>query len=206
MGISVIGGGSGGGGGKIQKTEIIKSTQSWTAPADVTFLDVVLCGGGGGGARGFNGGAGGGGGSVDFAVLTVTPSTAYTITIGAGGAGQSSPGNDGFNGSASSFGALLSVSGGGQGTNNTLGGGLGGGKGGSGGAYDLTNRSNTMPTAGIGPYGEGGGARFDGLDSLFGPQSGLANYGIGGHAADSTSGAGSAGGSGVAVIKYWSAL
>jgi hypothetical protein len=85
---------------KIQKTVIIKSTQSWTAPADVTSIELTMCSGGGAGQV-----ETGGGGSVDFDVLTVVPSTAYTVTIGAGGAKGASP----TNGSVSSFGALFAV-------------------------------------------------------------------------------------------------
>lgn len=73
-----------------ERTVFITSTQSWTAPADVTSVDILLVGGGGG--AGGNGGTatasgGGGGGGVLQDSVPVTPNTAYTITIGAGGAG-----------------------------------------------------------------------------------------------------------------------
>ena len=100
------------GGGKQQYTVRITSTQSWTAPAGVISVEVIMAGGGGGGSGAPNSGTSGsgGGGSVDYNVLTVSPGTAYTITIGAGGAATTS--TTANNGTASSFGALWTVAGG----------------------------------------------------------------------------------------------
>lgn len=103
-----------------QKVVRITSTQTWNCPADVTGVQVVVVSGGGGGGGHDNasnpacGGGGGGGGYVEE-FLTVVPSTAYTITIGAGGSGGGA-GTDGTQGGTSSFGALLSVTGGGFGS------------------------------------------------------------------------------------------
>ena len=64
---------------KSERTVKINGTQSWTAPADVTSVEVILCGGGGSGAittvnSGNN--AAGGSGSLNYSAFSVTPSTA----------------------------------------------------------------------------------------------------------------------------------
>lgn len=99
----------------VRKTEYITSTQSWVAPSDCHSVDVVLFGGGGGGGgRASEGGAGGGGGAQYLQkTLKVTPSTAYTITIGSGGSGGST--GNGSNGGSSTFGNLAISYGGGAG-------------------------------------------------------------------------------------------
>lgn len=241
--------GGGGGGGKFQKTEIIKSTQSWTAPADVTEVEVILCGGGGGGGAAYVGNssfgyaASGGGGSMTFDILTVTPSSSYTITIGAGGSGApNSNAANGSAGSSSSFGALLSIAGGGFGTPGYsrkpgVPAGLGG-AGGTGAAQLVNNSSNTAQqvyaaTAGsstVFGYGAGGGGggfnhnhgsepangstfgagtgRYD--NTSYGDEDALPNTGAGGGGgvgigSGTTDYTGGNGGSGVCVIKYWTA-
>lgn len=137
----------------MRKQEFL-SSGTWTAPAGLKNGEcwVTACGGGGGGGgtRLMNnpipGSAGGGGGgdSVYRKQLTVTASTAYTITIGSGGsagissvtAGSVTSGGDG---GTTSFGALLSLTGGkgGGGTTTELGG-RGGGRGGPGGTQGQT--------------------------------------------------------------------
>ena len=91
-----------------QKFAEFTSTGTFTAPVNVSTVEVLLVAGGGGGggtdADSINtAGGGGGGGQVVKKLLTVTPGTSYTITIGAGGAGASTTSN-GSNGSNSSFG------------------------------------------------------------------------------------------------------
>jgi hypothetical protein len=96
------GGGGGGGGGTLVQ-EVITASGQWNAPAAIVDNQVWLQGmpgagggaGGGGGGGGLVGGGGGGrggtsGGSCqlrEVGPITVTPSTAYDVTIGAGGAG-----------------------------------------------------------------------------------------------------------------------
>jgi hypothetical protein len=108
-----------GGAAQTQKIDIITSTGTWTSPAGVTRVDVLLVGGGGGGggAGAVNHmGGGGGGGAVVQQTIAISASTAYTITIGGGGAAgtynNSSPGGNGTN---STFGSLLTALGGGGG-------------------------------------------------------------------------------------------
>ncbi len=111
-------------GGKVLKTQEFTSTGTWVCPSNVYAVDVLAVSGGGGGggtnavdsattARTAAGGGGGGGGVVKR-TLPVTPGTSYTITIGAGGAGGVGAANAAAGGTTS-FGALLSVSGGGAG-------------------------------------------------------------------------------------------
>lgn len=210
---------------RFQRTVVINSTQSWTAPADVTSVEVIMCGGGGGG-----GGAGaseysmGGGGSVDFNAFAVTPNTAYTITIGAGGAGGAITANAlAGTGGTSSFGALWSVTGGVGSAQNgvppsTTPIGIGSRLGGGGGSYasNMTIQNGNPGAFGLGGGGAGtdangrmtagtnGGGSTLGTNAN-GAQPGLVNTGGGGGAGRGGQ-PGAAGGSGVAIIRFWSAL
>jgi hypothetical protein len=80
------------------------STSTFTVPTSSTgFIDIIMVGGGGGGGRSNNtgeGGGGGAGGQVVFLQNVAVPlGQVITVTIGAGGAGATSAGNDGVNGS-----------------------------------------------------------------------------------------------------------
>ena len=103
---------------KWERTSVFTSTGSWTAPADVTSVEVMAVSGGGSGGSSVAGGGGGGGGGLVIRNLTVTPGASYTITVGAGGA-RTSNNEPGINGSPTSFGALLTVVGGGAGGGGT---------------------------------------------------------------------------------------
>ena len=97
---------------------------TWTVPANVTSIMVEVWGaGGGGGSAGCSpcssypaGGFGGGGGAGGYGreLLAVTPGTSFTITVGAGGLGISvyTCGQSGGAGSTTSFGSLVSATGG----------------------------------------------------------------------------------------------
>lgn len=84
------------------------ATGTYTVPPNCSKLH-ILCVGGGGGAAGYceSGGAGG----YAEGVYTVTPNTTYTVTIGAGGGAVGYYAAAG-NGGTSSFGALISATGG----------------------------------------------------------------------------------------------
>lgn len=210
---------------KIQKTDIITATSSWTAPADVTSVELIMCGGG----SGSNGGyasifSDGGCGSVAYTVLNVTPGSSYTITIGAGGTGGITNGGTGGTGGTSSFGGLFSITGGTSSSAAGL-----GGEGGIGSNLYSTTSSGTLSAGGSfagngqpGAFGYGGGgggaatSDFQGTYTLrirgnatnggASTGNGMANTGGGAAAKGASSGVGNAGGSGIAVIKYWSAL
>lgn len=167
-----------------QKTDIVKSTGTWTAPRDVSKIEVILCGGGGGGT---DSNAGGGSAFHDF--LDVIPGSSYTITIGAGGAaGTGNP----TSGTDSTFGALLTATG----AAGRLPGGLGG--------YGEQLGAIDDPVADFGYYQ----LKISGYDENYGRggskggNNGVANTGQGGGIVTTT---GSSGGSGVCIIKYRSA-
>jgi hypothetical protein len=94
----------------------VVTTPASNAPPTVDYLVVA---GGGGGSRG-GGGAGGlrstvtatGGGGTLESPLSVIASTSYTVTVGAGGAGDPSAGSTGTNGANSVFGPITSTGGG----------------------------------------------------------------------------------------------
>ena len=133
----------------------IDATQGWIAYSafNATGLGqayaasyLIVAGGGGGG--GGNGGGGGAGGYLSGST-NLTPGTAYTITVGGGGAAASAAGTaNGTNGTNSSITGLTAAVGGGGGgsgtpaTANT--GGSGGGQG-----------SNTTPNNAAGTSGQG---------------------------------------------------
>jgi len=106
------------------------SSNSWIAPTGVTSATVTVVGGGGGagGASWSNcnigdavaGGGGGSGGYVNNQTVSITPGWAYTVTVGAGGAGGAYNGCGGYsiNGTAgnnSSFGGIVNATAGGGG-------------------------------------------------------------------------------------------
>ncbi|CAB4161281.1 hypothetical protein UFOVP732_42 [uncultured Caudovirales phage] len=136
------------GGGSQLREQLFTSSGSWTAPAGVTRVQVVVIGGGGGGGGGDdNGGISGPGGPAGFAtgIVTVVPGTAYTVTVGLGGTGGSINGN-GTAGGTSSFGALMSATGGGAGIRSLSGSGFGAAGTGSGATTRSGNVGNVAPS------------------------------------------------------------
>ena len=164
------------------------ATKGWTAdnltdiPNTRTVNFLVVAGGGGAGRNdSYYGGGGGGGGfrsstdgrgggqSSDTA-LELTPSTNYTVTVGAGGAEGARGTAKGTTGSDSVFGTITSKGGGGGGAYDATGDGLDGGSGGGGGGNDQANSGGSALTspvvhgydggdvaAGSGEGGAGGG-------------------------------------------------
>jgi hypothetical protein len=92
--------------------QVFFSSGSWTAPTGVTRVAATCIGGGGGGNGNWEVPGGEGGYALGF--FTVSPGTTYTVTIGAGGAGQPFQGSSG---GTSSFGSFVSATGGGGGNN-----------------------------------------------------------------------------------------
>lgn len=92
----------------------ITSSQNWTVPAGVTTIDVIIVGGGQAGERATSTatrGLGGDGGEVrKLRGLTVTPGSAISVTIGAGGVGSTSAGQ--AVGGNTQFGAYTAYGGG----------------------------------------------------------------------------------------------
>jgi hypothetical protein len=143
-------------------------TYTWTVPAGVTSINIVVVGAGGGGgfSSGFpffkKSGGGGGGGVKTLNDFGVTVGSIITITVGRGGV----TGTNGYGGNSSVSISNTTANGGQNGYNSTSGGG-GGAAGGTGGA---AGGSGTYTTVGKGgttiaaPYGVGGDGDVNGTD------------------------------------------
>ena len=168
------------------------SSTTFVVPVGVTSLRIRVVGGGGGGQQsGGSGGRGGGGGGYAHGVFSVSPGASYALTVGAAGGVNAS-------GGTTSFGALISATGGAGGSSGGAGGtgtggtvqytgGTGGptgdgnnGGGGAGAASHLGNGGN----GGAGNNGRRGGGVKSAGNSLF---AGDAFFGLGINAAGTTS-------------------
>jgi hypothetical protein len=140
-------------------------TTSWTAPAGVTAIDVlVVAGGGGGGSR--HGGGGGAGGVVYKSAFPVVPGSSYIVTVGAGGAGaESGSGSVGSSGGNSVFGPLTAIGGG---PGSSVGNAAQPSTGGSGGG----NRGNSSGLGGAGTIGQGTAGGNGGVVAVNGQRGG----------------------------------
>jgi len=103
------------GGGKLQ-SQAFTANGTITVPAGVNFYDVtaVGAGAGGGGGKALTQGGGGGGGGAGATIkrrIPVTPLSTYTVTIGSKGLGAT-VGVAATDGTDTTFGSLLSASGG----------------------------------------------------------------------------------------------
>ena len=149
-------------------------TTTWTCPAGVTSVEVLVVGGGGGGAWGNvnadGNGGGGGGGVLYFPAYPVTPGTGYTVIVGGGGAtGSPVSASRGSPGGNSQFHTQIAYGGGGGGSDtgnqDGLSGGSGGGAstsgpggvGGAGTQFQGFPGGNANSPGGAGPGGGGGG-------------------------------------------------
>lgn len=169
---------------------------TWTVPAGVTSIQVLVVGGGGGGgyvhSTGRAGGGGGAGGVVYDAAYAVTPTQEIPVFVGAGGAASK-------NGANSSFGTLTAFGGGGgKGDGDGLDGGSGGGGGGT--TNTGTGGSGLQPASASGGFGNNGGTHY--------PSGTAASRGAGGGGgagAVGSNGASAQGGNG-GVAKDYSAI
>ncbi|EKP9754374.1 carbohydrate kinase [Escherichia coli] len=212
--------GLGDGSGRYCKTVVFSSSGSYTWPADVKRIDVILtaAGGGGGGCNAENAnqtfsGAGGGAGGTVFATIYATDNDAgpgtYTVTIGSGGSGANGPGS-GNNGGNSSFMTLTALGGqGGQwgGATNTAGGRGGSGSGGykteqGGDGSDGQAGQVLLVGNGASSYW-GGGGRAGQLSGNPGVCSGSGGGGAYDNSYSHTSGRGGHGANGVLVIREY---
>ncbi|MDQ8037200.1 MAG: fibronectin type III domain-containing protein [Pedobacter sp.] len=193
---------------------------SWSIPAGVQTLNVIVTGGGGGGGGNANSSSGGGqagAGAMATATLTVGSNTSVDVIAGAGGAGGQNPISGGGGGGASALrmGSLLLVAGGGGGggaqanpvytgpggggaglgnerAGNGASGGVGGaqGSGGVGTGCPLLS-SNSIPGSGNGGAGGQGAGGAAGGSGIWSTLGGN-----GGNANDSRCGSSSGGGGG----------
>ena len=132
-------------------------TGTWTPPAGVTSVQVLVVGGGGGGGK--FGGGGGAGGFLENSTFDVSGGP-QTVTVGAGGPGSSTRGIAGTSGGNSAFGTLTADGGGGGGSRYGNNSGANGASGGSGGGGSASDDEGTTTTGGTGTSGQGsaGGA------------------------------------------------
>lgn len=197
----------------------VSGTYTW--PADVKFIEVIVTGAGGGGG-GCNAtttsdtyfGAGGGGGGTAFGLIRATDSGAgpgtYTVTVGLGGTGGSgaAPGSDGGD---SVFMSL--TGGGGKGAKRPTADNTSGGTGGSAsggyqrvfGAFGQDGQSTTRSISGNGGGSFWGGG---GISSNLAAPIARGSVGDGGGGAydmlfRGVSGSGANGGNGVVVVKEY---
>lgn len=133
---------------------------TWTAPATVNKIEVLVVAGGGGGGLGYYGGGGGAGGVVYRDEFAVTPGQGYTVTVGGGGAAGPNDTTNGGNGGNSVFGTLTALGGGGGNSRNASGGGRAGGSGGGGARPGDGGGAGQQPGSASGGFGNAGGSNI----------------------------------------------
>lgn len=193
--------------------QIFTGNGNFTVPAGVSRLFVSLVGGGGGGAGSLSGapytGGGGGSGGVKYrAPIAVTPGQVIAVTIGAGGGagigssvGGTYSNSNGSSGGTSSFGALLSASGGGGGFCQP-----GHSNGGGAGSSDFAGDGACGDSLGIALQvgAAGGGNIFSATKQAdYGPASGklYGGGGVGGRATGYWQ-SGGAGAAGICIVEW----
>jgi hypothetical protein len=205
---SFVGNGSGltgiSAGDSFTSVQTFTSSGTWTKPAGIRKVRVIVVGGGGGagGARhntsanpapNMQSGAGGGGGTA-IKVIDVTSVSTVTVTVGAGGAAGAGGGGNGGVGGTSSFGAFCSATGGAGGL----------------GIFINFASSNDSTIPGLGGIGSGGDINIQGTAGRYGMNStgssnqptnragggGNSFLASGGEGRTSGQGAGTAGGAG----------
>lgn len=193
----------------------VPGTYSWVVPDFVTRAWVRVKGGGGGGSGGATnpprGGDGGAGGGYAEGIVSLTPGTTIVVTVGVGGA-AGPPDQSGGAGGTSSFGTLLTATGGQGGTTPHIGPVLGG-VGSGGNILNMTGYSGgqgwPIDVGGVSFAGGMGGACYDTSHSHFtagdvglaaaGPGGG---GGGGGRLSTGVVFAGARGGDGIVIIAY----
>lgn len=149
-------------------TQTFTTSGTWTKPASGSWVRVRLWSGGGSGGKG-SGGGGGGGAYNEIIVPMDMFGATETVTIGSGGAVQTSSDTNGNDGAVSTFGEWLTANFGSAG--DSLSSGDAGGDGGGTNIYDPTadvasgGPNETIGTAGIFNQGGGGGGGNNGPGS-----------------------------------------
>ena len=207
---------------KTVKVQVFTGNGTYTPATGMLYCTVEVVGGGGGGggalgvaAQSSAGGGGGGGGYARKTFASATVGASQTVTVGASANGGTAGTNNGTNGNTTSFGALLSATGGGAGTGGTSSAtsptGTGSGAGGVGSSGDFNANGEAGGTglafgasaAALG--GRGGGSYFSGGvtgGAISGAGTAGTNYGVGGGggASGTTSMAGGAGAQGIVIV------
>ncbi len=186
---------------------------TWYRPPGVErVLAIVAASGGGGGSNtGVTAGSGAAGGGCSIEEVDVRGTTSETVTVGTGGAGHAGGGGPGIAGGASSFGALVTATGGARGNTALQPGQSANIGGGAGGPYGTSSPFNASPGAfgsagsdggasgqdgggGGGSYGNGGNGGVNTGNGANG------THGGGGGGAGGNGGAGGDGGDGIIII------
>ncbi len=178
------------------QTVTTTGTSTWTRPAGVSKIQVIVVGGGGNGGSGstYQCGAGGGGGGSAMKILDVSSIPTTTITVGAATA-------------TSSFGSYVSATGG---TTGGLGAYASGGSGGvgSGGDINITGNGGGGCVLISGPYylnGVGGSSILGGgapAGVTAGSSAGNAGGNYGGGGSGGAVATGGAGAPGIVIVYY----
>ena len=130
---------------------------TWTCPTGITSVEVLVVAGGGAGGTS-NAAGGGAGGLVYRPVYPVTPTTVYTVVVGAGNTNpiRATVDSPTYKGGNSQFDALIGL-GGGNGGGDDYPGVPGGSGGGSADNPGMLGGTATQPTSASGGYGFPGG-------------------------------------------------
>ena len=197
--------------GGLVSMQVFTSSGTWTKPAGVTKIKVIVTGGGGGGSSTNDDdmAAGGGAGATAIKIIDVTSVASVSVTVGAGKAGNvNNQSMAVVYGNPSSFGSYCTGGGGSNGGGNWAIGGYGGtasggdininGGDGNGGAIDFTYSYIAAGTGGASFWGGGGAG--DTRTNAFG-RSGRA-YGSGG-GGGANSQQGESGANGVVVVEEY---
>ncbi len=195
---------------QFSQMQIFTSSGTFNVPSNVSRVYVEAWGGGGSGGGSTGSWSGGGGGAAFVCgIITVTPSGAITVTVGAGGASiNANTATNGNNGTSTSFGSSLIAA---PGAGPTAGVSSVGGVGAVPSSCTIPTYGYASPgaqggggaslTTGI-PYGYGGAAGKMGVTNAFViGQAGAANTGSGG-CGGNTSTASGAGGTGLLIVYY----
>ena len=153
---------------------------TWTPPAGVTRVEVLVVGGGGGG--GSNGGGGGGAGGLSHQTgVVVSPGVGVAVAVGAGGPPHPNDASNPTTGGDSVFDALTALGGGGGSSRDQGGQGANGGSGGGGGGADFSpGYLAGSGTPGQGNSGGNGVWPDQGVDSTGGGGGGAGSSGTAG--------------------------
>lgn len=178
-----------------QNIQIFTASGTFTPPSGVTKFFVILIGGGGSGRRSTSGSNAGQSGGCVYGQLEIT--SAQTITIGAGGAAQSTDDTNGNSGSASSIGSIATADGGTGGTSTYQARGAAGGTCSQSTALVLLGQQSDS-NEGAPSFLSGGGA----LTQPAGWSSQAGRYGSGGSVGVNSQVASGAGGDGVAIFMW----